>query len=82
MTEADEKMITFAIIDKTKPASPEDDEEPPGMVSYMSPSLAHLSTEIGFIIVLQCRFRGPMSRATRGQLPENDFLRLEEGALG
>ncbi|KAK4202608.1 putative acetyltransferase [Triangularia verruculosa] len=45
--------FTFAVIDLTRPASPEDSEgELAGMMSFMDTSTVHLSTEIGFVVVL------------------------------
>jgi hypothetical protein len=47
------EMLTFAIIDKTRSASGENGEgELAGMLSFMNTSTMHLSTEIGFVIIL------------------------------
>ena len=47
------ESFAFAIIDKTRSASPEDSEgELAGTVSFIRTSPIHLSTEIGFIVIL------------------------------
>ncbi|TDZ18370.1 hypothetical protein Cob_v008539 [Colletotrichum orbiculare MAFF 240422] len=47
-SQADPGMFTFAIIDKTRPASAEDDEgELAGRISFANTSKAHLCTEVG-----------------------------------
>jgi RimJ/RimL family protein N-acetyltransferase len=44
--------VTFAIIDKTRgPSAEDEDGELAGIVSYMNTSTVHLSTEIGFIVI-------------------------------
>lgn len=45
--------FTFAVIDKSRPGSAEDEEgELAGMMSFMDTTTVHLSTEIGCIVIL------------------------------
>ncbi|KAF2402293.1 acetyltransferase [Trichodelitschia bisporula] len=49
----DPGWFTYAVIDKTRQASAEDDEgELAGMISFLNTSAAHMSTEIGCIVIL------------------------------
>lgn len=50
---ANPAVFAFAIVDKTRPASPEDGEgELAGTVGYINASAVNLSAEIGMIVVL------------------------------
>src|SRR5438034_7525152 len=77
------EMCTFAIIDKTRPPSVEDDEGAlAGMVSYMCTSTTHLSTELGFLIVLPPFQRSHVTTNAVGLMLQNAFLPLDQGGLG
>jgi hypothetical protein len=52
------EMLTFAIIDKTRSASGENEEgELVGMLSFMNTSTMQLSTEIGFVDIRRQRHK-------------------------
>jgi RimJ/RimL family protein N-acetyltransferase len=73
----------FAIIDKTRGRSPEDPEgELAGMVGYINTSKAHLSSEIGAIVVLPNYQRTHVTSNTVGLLLQYGFAPAEEGGLG
>jgi RimJ/RimL family protein N-acetyltransferase len=76
-------MLTYAIIDKTRPPSKEDDEGAlAGMVSYQSVSKINQSAEIGYIIILPA-FQGThVATNAAGILLENALTSTEEGGLG
>ncbi|EPQ53104.1 acyl-CoA N-acyltransferase [Gloeophyllum trabeum ATCC 11539] len=53
LVQRDPGMILLAVIDKTRPATPVDPEGAlAGAVTYMGTNPTHLSTEIGWVIVL------------------------------
>ena len=75
--------LTYAIIDKTKPSSPEDDEgELAGMVSYMDSSTTALTTEIGGIVVLPQYQKTHVATNAVGLLMQHALDRPEDGGLG
>lgn len=82
---SDTAHATFAIIDKTKGRSPEDPEgELAGMVSYIYTNKAHLSTEIGAIVVLPNYQRSHVTSNTVGLMLEYAFAPADGdgGGLG
>ncbi len=75
--------ITYAVIDKTKPPSAEDDEgELAGMISYISTSTTHLSTEIGGVITLPAFHRTHVTSNAVGLLLEFALDSPMNGGLG
>ncbi|KUI59285.1 hypothetical protein VP1G_06539 [Cytospora mali] len=75
--------FAFAIIDKTRPPSPEDEEgELAGTVSYINTSKVHLSSEIGIVIVLPKYQRSHVTTTTVGLLLQFAFASPKEGGLG
>jgi RimJ/RimL family protein N-acetyltransferase len=83
MTNSYLEMFTFAIVDKTRPATPEDDEGAlAGMVSYMFTSTTHLSTEMGFLIILPSFQRTHVTTNAVGLMLQNAFTPAEKGGLG
>ncbi|KAK7740467.1 hypothetical protein SLS53_005309 [Cytospora paraplurivora] len=75
--------FTFAIIDKTRPPSPEDDEgELAGTITYANTSKTHLSSEIGPVIVLPKYQRSHVTSNAVGLLLQYAFATAEEGGLG
>lgn len=75
--------FAFAIIDKTRPASPEDPEgELAGTVSYVYTSAPYLSTEIGFIIILPNYQRTHVASNTVGLALQYALESPEKGGLG
>lgn len=78
-----DSMACFAIIDKTKPASPEDPSgQLAGMVSYMSASAVHLSAEVGYIIILPPFQRTHVTTHAVGLLLQYALDSPEQGGLG
>ncbi|KAJ0114170.1 gnat family [Diaporthe amygdali] len=74
---------TLAIIDKTRDRSPEDpDGELAGMVAYINTSKAHLSSEVGAIIVLPRYQRSHVTSNTVGLMMQHGFARPEQGGMG
>lgn len=74
---------TFAIIDKTRDRSPEDPEgELAGMVAYIYTSKAHLSSEIGAIVVLPQYQRSHVTSNTVGLMLQYAFTSPEDGGMG
>lgn len=80
---ANPEHLLFAVIDKTRPPSPEDDEgELAGLVGYIFTSAANLRTEIGPVITLP-RFQGShVTRNAVGLLLEHAFQPPQDGGLG
>lgn len=76
-------LFVFAIIDKTRPPSPEDEEgELAGTVSYINTSKMNLSSEIGVLIVLPEYQRSHVTTNAVGLLLQYAFLSPEKGGLG
>lgn len=75
---------TFAIIDKTRGRSPEDPEgELAGMVAYINTSRAHLSSEVGAIVVLPGYQRSHVASNTVGLMLRHGFAPAgAEGGMG
>ncbi|KAI9926183.1 hypothetical protein ASPWEDRAFT_185869 [Aspergillus wentii DTO 134E9] len=83
MISQNQSMFCFAVIDKTKPASPADPEgQVAGMVSYMSASPVHLSAEVGFIITLSAFQRTHVTTHAVGLLVRYALDSPEQGGLG
>lgn len=75
--------FAFAIIDKTRPPSQEDPEgELAGLISYSNASKAHLSSEIGPVIVLPKYQRTHVTSNAVGLLLQYAFSPPEEGGIG
>jgi RimJ/RimL family protein N-acetyltransferase len=75
--------ITFAIIDRTKPPSAEDDEGAlAGMVSYIRTSTTHLSTEIGGVLILPEYHRTHVTTNANGLMLQYALDLPEDGGLG
>ncbi|CAL5872406.1 uncharacterized protein PFLUO_LOCUS6670 [Penicillium psychrofluorescens] len=80
---ANPDSFTFAIIDKTRPSSPEDPEgELAGTVSYCDASAVHLVTEIGFIIILPPYQRSHVATNALGLLLNYALNEPDQGGLG
>lgn len=76
-------MVSFAIIDKTKPPSAADEEgELAGMMSYMNSSPVHLCTEIGYIIILPQFQRTHVNSNAVGLLLRYALQVPSQGGLG
>lgn len=75
--------FAFAIIDKTRPASPDDpDGELAGTISLVRTSDTHLSTEIGFIIILPPYQGTHVARNAVGLALQFCLEDAEKGGLG
>lgn len=75
--------FAFAIIDKTRPPSADDPEgELAGTVSYCYTSAEHLSTEIGFIIILPPYQRSHVATNALGLVLNYALNEPDEGGLG
>ena len=73
----------LAIIDKTRERSPEDPEgELAGMVGYINTFKAHLSSEIGAIVVLPKYQRSHVTSNTVGLKLQYGFAPASEGGMG
>jgi len=82
MTNSHHEMATFAIIDKTRSPSPEDAEGAlAGMTSYMCTSTTHLSTEMGYLIVLPPFQRTHVTTNAVGLMLQNAFAPVERGGM-
>ncbi|KAF5013781.1 hypothetical protein FDECE_199 [Fusarium decemcellulare] len=80
---ANPETFTFAIIDKTRPASPEDPEgELAGTLSFTHTSPIDLSTEIGFVIVLPLYQRSHVASKAIGLALHYALERPANGGLG
>jgi len=79
----DPGMVLFAIIDKTKPSSAADEEGAlAGMMSYTNTSSVHLSTELGFIIILPQFQRTHVNSNAVGLLLQYALEPPSQGGLG
>lgn len=77
------ESFAFAIIDKTRPPSPEDAEgELAGTLSYIRTSPVHLCTEIGFIIILPPYQRTHVAKNAVGLACQYAIDPVEKGGLG
>ncbi|KAJ5549881.1 hypothetical protein N7535_002177 [Penicillium sp. DV-2018c] len=80
---ANPQSFTFAIIDKTRPPSPEDAEgELAGTVSFIRTSDIHLKTEIGFIAILPQYQRSHVATNAVGLALQLALEAPEKGGLG
>ncbi|CAI7609782.1 unnamed protein product [Penicillium pancosmium] len=80
---AQPSVVCFAVIDKKKPPSMVDPEgELAGMVSYMAASAAHLSAEVGYIIILPRYQRTHVTTHAVGLLLHYALDSPEQGGLG
>lgn len=76
-------MVSFAIIDKTKPPSAADEEgELAGMMSYINSSSVHLCTEIGYIIIFPQFQRTHVNSNAVGLLLQYALQVPSQGGLG
>ncbi|KAJ5797851.1 uncharacterized protein N7503_007147 [Penicillium pulvis] len=79
---ANPESFAYAIIDKTKPPSSDDAEgELAGTISYIKTSPTHLSTELGFVVVLPPYQRSHVAANAVGLLLLNAFAAKEEAGL-
>lgn len=78
-----QEIIFFAVIDKTKPPSPQDEEgELAGLVGYIFTSANNLSTELGPIVTFP-RFQGThVTKNAVGLLMDYAFTPADNGGLG
>lgn len=75
--------ICFAVIDKKQPPSVVDSEgELAGMISYMAASAAHLSAEVGYIVILPPYQRTHVTTHAVGLLLHYALDSPEKGGLG
>lgn len=75
--------FAFAIIDKTRPPSPEDEEgELAGTISYINTSKFNLSSEVGVVIVLPQYQRSHVTTNAVGLLLQYAFSSPAEGGIG
>ncbi|TDZ87557.1 Bifunctional chorismate mutase/prephenate dehydratase [Colletotrichum sidae] len=82
-SQADPGMFTFAIIDKTRPASAEDDEgELAGRISFANTSKAHLCTEVGYIMIFPDYQRTHVTTNAVGLMLQKAFATTEGGGFG
>ncbi|KAJ5129336.1 uncharacterized protein N7515_005375 [Penicillium bovifimosum] len=80
---ANPETFSFAIIDKTRPASPEDPEgELAGTMSFIRTSAMHLNTEIGFIVILPPYQRTHVATNAVGLSLQLALEAPEKGGLG
>lgn len=83
VSSANPAHFLFAVVDKTRPPSPEDEEgELAGTVAYINASRAMRSAEIGVVIVLPGYQRTHVTTNAVGLLMEYAFTRPEGGGLG
>ena len=79
----DPGLVLFAIIDKTKPSSAADEEGAlAGIMSYMNTSSVHLSTEIGYIVILPPFQRTHVNSNAVGLLLQHALESPSQGGLG
>lgn len=69
----------FAVIDKTRPPSPEDEGELAGTISYINTSKVNLSSEIGVVIILPEYQRTHVTTNAVGLLLQYAFAPPVEG---
>ncbi|KAK0674666.1 acyl-CoA N-acyltransferase [Cercophora samala] len=75
--------FTFAVVDLTRPASPEDEEgELAGMMSFMDTSPVHLSTEIGCIVIFPEYQRTYVTTNAVGLMLRYALDSPEQGGIG
>lgn len=80
---ANPESFAYAIIDKTRPPSSDDAEgELAGTISYISTSTKHLSTELGFVVVLPPYQRTHVAANAVGLMMLNAFAAKEDGGFG
>lgn len=80
---ANPQSFAFAIIDKTRPPSPEDPEgELAGTVSFIRTSPVDLCTEIGFIVILPPYQRSHVASNTVGLALQIAFNSPGQGGIG
>lgn len=83
LSSSNPSSFLFAIIDKTRPPSPEDEEgELAGMIAYINTSRAMLSTEIGVVTVLPKYQRTHVTSNAVGLLMQYALTSPEDGGLG
>ncbi|KAF0327329.1 GNAT family [Colletotrichum asianum] len=79
----DPGMMTYAIIDKTRPASDEDEEGGmAGRISFANTSTAHLCTEIGYIVIFPAYQRTHVTTNAVGLMLHEAFKSPEDGGFG
>ncbi|KAK0649533.1 acyl-CoA N-acyltransferase [Cercophora newfieldiana] len=79
----DPGMFTFAVIDKTRPPSAEDDEgQLAGMMSFASTSPVNLVTEIGYVMVLPAFHRTHVTTNAVGLMLKYALDGPYKGGLG
>ncbi|KAJ5622481.1 Acyl-CoA N-acyltransferase [Penicillium herquei] len=77
------ESFAFAIIDKTRPLSSDDsDGELAGTISYINTSVANLSAELGFVVVLPPYQRSHVAVNAAGLMLQNAFDSRDNGGLG
>ena len=77
------EWLTLAVIDKTRrPSSADEDGELAGMMTFMDTSARHLSTEIGFIVVLPEYHRTHVTTNAVGLMLEYALTAQAEGGMG
>lgn len=77
------ESTTFAVIDKTRPSTPEDSEGAlAGMISFISTSTAHLSTEIGGVIILPGFQRSHVATNAAGLMLQFALTGRAAGGMG
>lgn len=75
--------FAFAVVDKTRPPSPEDDEgELAGLAGYLHASADSLSVEVGPVITFPRFQRSHVTSNAVGLLLQNAFAAPGEGGLG
>ncbi|KAF6843847.1 GNAT family protein [Colletotrichum musicola] len=82
-SQASQGMMTYAIIDKTRPASAEDEEgELAGRISFANTSAAHQCTEVGHIVVFPKYQRTHVTTNAVGLMLQEAFASREAGGFG
>lgn len=77
------ESFAFAIIDKTRPPSLADSEgELAGSISYINASVANLSAELGFVVVLPPYQRSHVAANAAGLMLQAAFESQANGGLG
>lgn len=77
------EWMMFAVIDKTRPASAEDDEgELAGIICYLNTSMTHLSTEIGAVVILPPYHRTHVTTNAAGLMLQFALRGVQDGGLG
>ncbi|KAJ6114788.1 hypothetical protein N7486_000566 [Penicillium sp. IBT 16267x] len=79
---ANPESFAYAIIDKTRPPSSDDAEgELAGTISYIDTSPVHLSTELGFVVVLPPYQRSHVAANAVGLMLLNAFAASEDSGV-